>query len=214
MTAKMAGQSWQIVRDWHFWLVAVVFAVCTLMQYPQIITGNTSSLLSFLGLSRHAVERILFLFPVGYAAFIFGTTAGIVSLAAAAAIMLPRVIFFSQYLPDALLETIGVIVIGALIISWFDSYRKEKEGRQEVHTKLEQADEQLQVVFQVTRRNEERLWALNEISAILGQSLELKDILRSAAGSIKQVMGLDVVLILLTNESSAYNKTILKFLKG
>jgi len=200
VTAKTAGQRWQIVRDWHFWLVVVVFAVCTLLQYPQIITGNTSSLLSFLGLSRHAVERILFLFPVGYAAFIFGTTVGIVSLAAAAVIMLPRVIFFSQYLPDALLETIGVILIGALIISWFDSYRKEREKRQGMLTKLQQADEQLQSVFQITRRNEERLWALNEIAAILGQSLELKDILRSAAGSIKQVMGLDVVLILLTNE--------------
>jgi hypothetical protein len=172
-----------------------------LLQYPQIITGNTSSLLSFLGLSRHAVERILFLFTIGYAAFIFGTRAGVISLAAAAVIMLPRVLFFSQYLPDALLETIGVILIGALIISWFDSYRKEREKRQGMLTKLQQADEQLQSVFQVTRRNEERLWALNEIAAILGQSLELKDILCSAAGSIKQVMGLDVVLILLTNEN-------------
>jgi len=125
----------------------------------------------------------------------------VVSLAAAAVIMLPRVIFFSQYLPDALLETIGIILIGVLIISWFDSYRKEREKRQGMLTKLQQADEQLQSVFQVTRRNEERLWALNEIAAILGQSLELKDILRSAAGSIKQVMGLDVVFILLTNEN-------------
>lgn len=183
----------------HFWIICVIIAICTVLQYPVIITGNQMSLFAFMGLTRHAVERILFLLPVGYAAYIFGTIAGIICLLASAVIMLPRVLFISQYFSDALMETIGVLFIGAMIILWFDNYRKEKEKRQKIIERLQQADEQLQAVFQITRRNEERLWALNEVAAILSQSLELKEILRAAAESIKQVLGLDAVLILLLN---------------
>jgi PAS domain S-box-containing protein len=203
VTAQTLGQRLKIFCNLHLWVVLVMFAVCIVLHYPQqILSTDSPSLFSFLGLTRHAVERILFLLPIGYATFIFGTTAGLISLAIAAIIMLPRVFLISQYFGDALFETAGVILVGGLMILWFDRYRKERERRQQILSKLEIADQQLQSVFQMTRRNEERLWALNEISAILSQSLELDEILKAAAEEIKQVMSLDIVLIFLLNRDN------------
>lgn len=199
MTGLFRDKLITVLRNRHFWIICGIIAICFILQYPWIITGSQTSLFSFLGLTRHAVERILFLLPISYSAFIFGTMAGILCLVTSALIMLPRVLFISQYFSDALMETIGVLFVGALIILWFDSYRKEKEKRQKIIERLQQADEQLQAVFQITRRNEERLWALNEVAAILSQSLELKEVLRAASDSIRQVLGLDAVLILLLN---------------
>ena len=187
----------------HFWAVVAMFAIGVVLHYPQqILSINSPSLFSFLGLSRHAIERILFLFPIGYAAFFLGTRAGLISLIAASAIMFPRVFLISEYFPDALLETIAVIFVGGLVNLWFYSYGKEKERRQQMLSKLETANRQLQSLFQVTRHNEKRLYTLNEISTIVSQSLELTDLLSAAADKVKQVMDLDVVMIFLLDEST------------
>lgn len=133
------------VKNPHFWVVVILFAVGIILHYPQQILNTSSpSLFSFLGLSRHAVERIFLLLPIGYASFFLGTGAGLVSLAIAAAVMLPRVFLISEYFPDALFETIEVIVIGGLINLWFIYYRKEKERRQKILSNLEESHRQLQ----------------------------------------------------------------------
>ncbi len=209
MAAHMLSRRLKIVSNPHLWAVVIMFAILILLHYPQqILSTSSPSLFSFLGLNRHAIERILLLVPVSYAAFVFGTKAGLVSLAAAAVIMLPRVFLISEYLPDALLETVAVILIGALINLWCYSSRKEKERRQQMLSKLEAADQQLESAYQVTRHNEKRLSALNEISAIVSQSLELEDILSAVVDKVKQVMGLDIVLIFLLDEDKQELKLI------
>ncbi len=80
----------------HLWVVLLLLLVCAAVHYPQqILHISSPSVFSFMGLSRHAVERILLLVPVTYAGFVFGVRAGLVSLGAAAAIMLPRVFLVS-----------------------------------------------------------------------------------------------------------------------
>lgn len=205
----MLSRRLKIVSSIHFWAVVIIFAIVIALHYPQqILSTSSPSLFSSLGLSRHAMERILLLLPVSYAAFVFGTKAGLISLAVASVIMLPRVFLISEYLPDALLETIAVILIGALINLWFDRSRKQKERRQQLLSKLEAADQQLESTYQVARRNEKRLGALNEISAIVSQSLELEDILSAVIDKVKQVMGLDIVLIFLLDEDKQELKLI------
>ena len=199
----------KILSNPHFWAVVIIFAIVIVLHYPQqILSTSSPSLFSFLGLSRHALERILLLVPVSYAAFVFGTTAGFVSLAVASVIMLPRVFLISEYFPDALLETIAVILIGVLINLWFDRSRKEKERRQQMLSELAVADQELESAYQTTRRNEKRLFALNEISAIVSQSLELEDILSVVVDKVKQVMGLDIALIFLLEEDKQELKLI------
>jgi len=199
----------KILTNPHFWAVVIIFAILIVLHYPQqILSTSSPSLFSFVGLSRHALERILLLVPVSYAAFVFGTTAGFVSLAVASVIMLPRVFLVSEYFPDSLLETVAVILIGVLINLWFDRSRKERERRQQMFSKLEATDQQLESAYQVARSNEKRLSALNEISAIVNQSLELEDILSAVVDKVKQVMGLDIVLIFLLDEDKQELKLI------
>jgi PAS domain S-box-containing protein len=129
----------------HFWIVLFLLAVCVVLHYPQQILGITSpSLFSFIGLSRHAIERIILLIPVCYTGFVFGMRAGFVCLAAASAIMFPRVFLLSEYFPDALLETILIIVVGALINFWINGFKKEREQRQQILLELNSANIQLQ----------------------------------------------------------------------
>ena len=53
--------------------------------------------------------------------------------------MLPRIFLISLYPPDALLETCGVVVIGILVNVAFEVYRRERERREQVLSKLEVA---------------------------------------------------------------------------
>jgi PAS domain S-box-containing protein len=196
-------QSLKIFSSLHFWAVVIMFAIGIVLHYPQqILSLNSPSLFSFLGLTRHAVERIFLLLPISYAGFVFGWRAGLISLAVATAIMLPRVFLISEYFPDALLETIGVIFIGGMINLWFASYRKEKERRQQMLSRLETAHQELQYRTRSIEENEKRLAALNQISSIVSQSLELSKVLNRAVDSVVDVMQVDAAWVYLLNQEN------------
>ncbi len=126
MPPHISGRMSKVISNRNFWLVLVMFALGIVLHYPQqILNTDSTSLFSFLGLTRHAVERVFFLLPVTYVGFIFGLKAGLVSLAVALVIMLPRVFLVSLYLPDALLETGGVVLIGGLVNLWFHLHRRD-----------------------------------------------------------------------------------------
>lgn len=184
-----------------FWVLVILFAIGITFHYPQqLLHIDSPSLLSPLGLTRHAVERIFLLLPIGYAGFFFGRRGGITSLVISFIIMLPRNLLISEYQSDAWLETAGVTVIGGLINLWFERYRREKERREQMLSKLEETHQQLQSQVGIIKSNAERLATLNEISSLVSRSLELKDNLNVAVDKIKEVMNLDVVLIFLLNE--------------
>jgi len=164
MVAHTSSQVSRIIGNPHFWLVMAMLAIGVILHYPQqILSTDSPSLFSFLGLTRHAVERIFFLLPISYAGFIFGIKAGLASLAVALVIMLPRVFLLSLHLPDALLETGGIILIGALVNLSFEGYRREQKRRQQVLLKLESAQQELKqmqenlrfYLQQVTKAQEE-----------------------------------------------------------
>jgi signal transduction histidine kinase len=129
----------------HFWVAVTLFVAGIILHYPQqILNTSSASLFSSLGLSRHAVERIFLLLPIGYVSFFLGTWMGLFSLGLAAAIMLPRVFLISEYFPDALFETIEVLIIGGLVNFWFVYYRNEKKQKQQMLSHLEESNKQLQ----------------------------------------------------------------------
>ena len=116
--------------------------------------------------------------------------------------MLPRAIFISPSLPDALFETSGVIIIGGLVNLWFEGYRRERGRRQQMLSKLEAAHQQLQSQVQVIESSEKRLATINAICVIVCQSLELQDILDATADKVREVMDLEVVLVFLLDEEN------------
>ncbi len=144
MAQYLPARVLKVMRNPHFWAVAAMFAVGIVLHYPQQLLGlDSPSLFSFLGLTRHAVERVFLLAPIAYASFFFGTRAGIASLVVACSIMLPRAIFVSPHPSDALLESTGVVAIGAVVNLLFYLFRKERERSQQALSALETAHQEL-----------------------------------------------------------------------
>jgi signal transduction histidine kinase len=140
----------KLISNRHFWLVLAMFALGVVLHYPQQILGTDSvSLLSSLGLTRHAVERVFFLLPITYVGYIFGLKAGLASLAVALAIMLPRAISISTSPPDALFESGGIIVIGVVVNLWLEWRRRDVARQKKLQERLKF------YLQQVTRAQEE-----------------------------------------------------------
>jgi len=133
MALSLLGLIPSFIRNYHFWLIAVMFVIGLVLHYPQqILATDSPSLLSFLGLTRYTAERVFFLLPMTYTGIFFGIKAGFSSLALALAIMLPRVFLISSFKPEALLETIGIIVLCGIAILWFHLHRRDIARRKSV----------------------------------------------------------------------------------
>ena len=189
-----------IVRSPHFWVLMAMFAIGAVLHYPEQF--HIPSLFPSLGLSRHAIERILFLLPIAYAAYIGGTRGWIASSIVALAIMLPRAFLVSESEIDALIEACAVIMVGGIVNLWFTVYTREKNRSEQALSKLAIAQKELQSYVQLLSDNEKRLSALNEVSDAVSRSLELEDILSAAAEKVADVMDVDVVLAFLLDEET------------
>lgn len=194
MASQVVARVVRIMRNPHFWLLVAMFAILIVLHYPQQIFGAGAPS-SFFGLGRHTVERVLFLLPIAYAGFFFGIKGGIASLIVAFAIMLPRAIFLSPSPADALFETGGVILIGTLVNLWFESQQREKERRRQALLTLQAAQQEL-------RSNERRLAAINAVSEIVSQSLEIEQVLNGALTKVVEVMDVEVALLFLLDEQA------------
>jgi two-component system sensor histidine kinase DegS len=136
----------------HFWVLVALFIIGIIFHYPQQILGvNSPSLLSFLGLSRHAMERILFLIPITYSGMIFGLKTGLISMAISLVIMLPRVFLLSDYKAESFFETGAVIILGVFINLWLEIRRKENTLYQQLVYRLEESERDMGVSEQKYR---------------------------------------------------------------
>ncbi len=192
----------RLIRNRSFWFIVVFFILCSILHYiePLGITGTPPSL--HFGLTRHTVDRILFLVPIIYASFTFRLKGGLITSFVALAIMLPRAILISPVPRDALLETGGTLTI-AILASWGISTRAEERDKTKAAlAKLQSAHEILQHYVQSARKNEKRQTILNTISTLLSESLELDKILDKATHMVSELMEAEVSLIFSLDEES------------
>ena len=204
MKRQATGWISEAMRSVELWVAVAMFLVAIPMHYPDELLPflNLETPGSVLGLERHAIERVFILLPITYVGFLFGIRAGLVASALALGIMLPRALFISGYRSDALVEVAGVIIAGAVINVGFERIRREQQRRQEVLSRLQAAQEQLRAQFRVIQMNERQLAAVNDISNIVSQSLELRDILELAADKVIEVANVDAALIFLVDEAA------------
>lgn len=180
----------------HFFLILALFVLLIVIHYAEqigIVGAEAPS--SHWGLSRHALERILFLVPIVYACFVFGLKAGLFTCFAAAVVMLPRAIFISPNPADAVLEVMAVIAVGSMACLWLWTRVREKEKVSAVLAELETAHELLQHYVRSARSNEKRLTMLNAISTVLTESLELEIVMIKAIHTVMELMEVEVALI-------------------
>jgi PAS domain S-box-containing protein len=129
-----------------------MFIIGIILHYPQqILRIESESLFSVVGLAHYAVERILFLIPITFAGMYFGTKAGLLSMAIALAIILPRVFQTADYQTEAVLETGTVVVLGLLINLWFGTRRKENELYRQLIKRLEESEQEMSMSEQKYR---------------------------------------------------------------
>ncbi len=156
-----------------FWAVLAMMAAITAIHYltPQIrsVSPNTG-----ISLSRHAVERILFVLPVAAAGVAFGHIGGIAALVTAVLIMLPRAIWLSDHRVDATIETVAVGVVGYLVLRMVETEEREKSLRQEAVA---------------------RMRSFNAMCSIVAKSLELEQVLNEALDKALEVTDLEVGLM-------------------
>jgi len=123
-----------------------MFAVGIIFHYPQQLLGiESTSLLAFMGLTRYAVERILFLVPVTCAGMFLGRRAGLASLALTMVIILPRIFLLSEYGAEAFLEAGAVLVLGVLVNLWFEVKRRENTIYRQLISRLEESERSMNV---------------------------------------------------------------------
>jgi PAS domain S-box-containing protein len=175
-----------ILTNFHFWILISILIVLTLIHYSTPLTG----LIPYeeLGLTRHTVDRVLFLVPIVYSAIIFGIKGGIICLAVSIGILVPRAIGLTSDRTDAILEVIGIAIVGFLVNGWFDTLQKEQKRHRSTIKELERTQENLLL-------EESRLAALNSISHNLSRILDLQQALDKALEKIVEVMDLDVALV-------------------
>jgi PAS domain S-box-containing protein len=202
MKREATGRISEALRSVELWVAVAMFMVAIPMQYPHELIPflHIEDPESVLGLQRHAIERVFILLPITYVGFLFGMRAGLAASVLALVIMLPRALFISDYRSDALVEVGGVVVAGAVINVGFERLRAERERREEVLSRLQAAQEQLQTQFQVIQMSERQLAAVNDISSIVSQSLELRDILNLAADKVMELANLETIFIFLVDE--------------
>lgn len=168
-----------IIRRPGFWFLLVTLILITIPHYgehlgqPSFLTDLTGNL----GLDRHAIERILYMAPIIWAGFMFGQKGAFIVSVVALACMLPRALLISDHPSDATFESIAVFVVGNLVALTFYSLNKERVRRVQLD-------------------------ALNEISGVASQSLELKQILNSSIESLTDVMKVDTGLVFLVDSDA------------
>jgi len=183
-----------------FWLIVVLLALITVLHYrdgagyPQWL----ANILDNINLDRHSFERILYLAPIVWSGFLFGPRGVMAISIVALACMLPRAIIVSEHPTDAILESIAVFTIGMAVALSFKSLREEHNRR----TQLEMAEKRLQLQLQVIKENERKLGALNQMAAILSESLQLDDVLSRAVRNVVDVTKVDVAMIALVDEEA------------
>jgi signal transduction histidine kinase len=171
-----------------FWVVAALLLATTVIHYltPQV-RWLPFSAEAFL--SRHAVERILFVLPVAVATLAFGWRGGALTLALSVLVMLPRAIWISPTPADASVETAATVLVAGTVVWAIEAQAREKRLHQKMVSQLQ---------------------ALNSITTIVTGSLELEQILTGALDQVLQVLSLDAGL-LFTADRRAQRLTLVAY---
>jgi PAS domain S-box-containing protein len=127
------------LRNPHLWIIIVLFAFLTICHFTQLPSQipflRGISIPTVLELSRHSLERLLYLLLVLYAGWTLGILGSAALWLSSAVAMLLRTFLISPNFKDALLESVASLAIGVLVITLMAAYHHNKRQQE----KLEKA---------------------------------------------------------------------------
>ena len=181
---------------YHFWIILALFVAVTLFLYRDVIwpSGFRSDVFLF-NLSRHTIERNLFLLIALYTGLVFGIIPTLIVIIASLCVMLPQAILYSGNVSDAIFEVTLVTIAGFVFLYW----QRVKEGDDRRYKRavsaLENTQQQLQTRIREARANARRLATLNTISNALSQYLDPAKVIETAVEMVGEVMEVEVILV-------------------
>jgi len=174
----------RVIRKPAFWLILGLFVLITVSHYSEAFgyTELFAYIIPGIGLTRHALERVLYLVPLIWSGFLFGFRGTIITSLAALACMLPRAISISPSPTDAIAETGAVFVTGSAISSLL-AFSMNLLHREREHTN------QLRMAQQELRTSEERYRELFESANDAIWLHDLQDNIITANKSLSRLTG-------------------------
>ncbi len=153
------------VRSPHFWIIAAILVVLTLVYYAGYTPlANLGSF--FTDAFPHDLHRTLFLIPVIYAALTFRVRGALGASFVFLCVMLPRT-FYSPYtdpLVRPLLFVLFIAFLGVLTAMLIDRVEKEEKA----HAELNIAHQELSTYVQQLKESQEQLIQAEKLTS-LGQ---------------------------------------------
>jgi PAS domain S-box-containing protein len=138
----------------HTIIIGILFVLLSLSHYHEYLTDipvlSNLDISSVLILSRHGIERFLYVLLIFYAGWIIGLRGGIILLVLSAAAMFPRALIISTNPRDALIETIFALVISGMSILLIKTQRKSQKHEEELKEKAS--------ALEIARKNYEELF--------------------------------------------------------
>jgi len=163
-------------RNLHISCIVFVFLVLSLSHYHELLVGvpvvGEACVTLFLGLSRHVIERFVYLLLVAYASWTLGVKCGGATWLASALAMLPRALVVSPNPRDALVETIAALVIGGLSTALIEMHRRSQRQQEQLR--------EITLALRSSQENYEELFT-NASDAIWVHDLEGKIVIANRA---------------------------------
>jgi len=187
---------YKIWTRYHFWVIVILFTLVTLLLYRDVLWSSGLKPDVFLfNLSRHTIERNLFLLIALYTGFVFGILPTLIVIGASFIVMMPQAIWYSGNVSDAILEVLLVTIAGLAFANWMRIKEKDDRRFKKAMSVLENTQEQLQTRIREARANARRLATLNTISNALSQYLDPAKVIETSVEMVGEVMEVEVILV-------------------
>lgn len=138
-----------IINDPQFWSVVIIFILITLHHYDNLTSFRLFAGPDLpLGITRHTIDRILYLVPITLSSLIFGPRGGKITIVAAFLAMLPRALFISPYAITTLWEVIAITLIGSIVPLGLSHYKNQEVQLEATKEKLELSEKKYRQLFE------------------------------------------------------------------
>jgi PAS domain S-box-containing protein len=191
----------EFLKNPQLWSIVSIFVLISLHYYDNLTSFRLFSTPDLpLGITRHTIDRILYLVPVILSSVAFGSKGGKITLALAFVMMLPRSIFISESPVTAMWETMLVVLIGSLIPIGLEHYRSQEQQLEATIEQLESTQKELHTTVQLSIEQQRQLSVINTFTRMLSQSFELDRVLQTAAQMVVEVAEAEVVLVFIIDD--------------